>query len=262
MPHFTNLRIMPPVLAHRGANRFAPENTLAAFLIAKKLGFHWVELDVMLSADNELVVIHDEELARTTNGTGAVIDYPYDFLKQLDAGSWFSPTFSMERISTLRNVLAFLYENQLSVNIEIKALQHRDELVVQKFLEVFNDQAVQYVSPPLVSSFSMPVLQLVRKQSPDCLLGFLMDDWQTDWEKQCDLLQCIAVNVNQALLTQERAAAIKASGRQLLAYTVNEQARAKQLYSWGVDAIFSDCSQEIVDMVQRAYPEGYSSLRK
>jgi glycerophosphoryl diester phosphodiesterase len=249
MQQATDLIIVPPVIAHRGANIYAPENTLAAFLKAKELGFNWVEFDVMLTADDELVVIHDEELARTTNGKGAVLDYPYHYLQTLDAGSWFDKKFSDAKISTLESVLNFLCDYRLSANIEIKALQNRDEKVVKKVMDIVGQYSKKMVSPPLISSFSENVLRLIRKQSSDCLLGFLMDEWLIDWEVHCDELQCACVNVNQDILTLDRVQAIKSTGRTLLAYTVNSSVRAKELYSWGVDAIFSDCPPEIVEMV-------------
>jgi glycerophosphoryl diester phosphodiesterase len=248
MHHSTDLSIVPPIIAHRGANAYAPENTLAAFLKAKELGLAWVEFDVMLSSDNELVVIHDEDLARTTNGQGAVIDYPYAFLNTLDAGTWFDPQFSTERILNLQTVLTFLYEHQLSANIELKALQHRDEVLVKNVVEILDHYEGRFTSTPLISSFSRPVLALVRNKSPDTLLGFLMDEWQSDWEKYCDQLQCVAVNVNYTILTYARAQAVKSTGRKLFAYTVNDDACATLLYSWGVDAIFSDCPSNIVNM--------------
>jgi len=241
MRHSANLHIVPPIIAHRGANHLAPENTLAAFLKASELGFTWVEFDVMLSKDAEVVVIHDEELSRTTNGVGAVIDYPLSYLETLDAGSWFDSRFSYSRISTLQTVLSFLYQHKLSANIEIKGLQGCNELVVEKVFAILNKHTQHFMSPPLISSFSLPVLQLARQKSADIMLGFLMDEWMLDWETQCDQLQCVAVNMNHQILNRERAEAIKVTGRQLLAYTVNDLSRAQQLYSWGVDAVFSDC---------------------
>jgi len=249
MRHFPDLHIIPRVIAHRGANRFAPENTLAAFLKAKQLGFHWVEFDVMLSADHELVVIHDEELKRTTNGHGQVIDWSYSSLKELDAGSWFDSQFSGEKISTLQTVLDFLYEHGLSANIEIKALQNCNALVASKVLDVLHQNTGRFISPPLISSFSQEVLQIIRRNNPHYLLSFLMHEWIADWEMICNELQSVAVGVNHHILDQKRVQAIKTTDRQVLAYTVNNKKRAAQLFAWGVDAIFSDCSQEIINLV-------------
>jgi glycerophosphoryl diester phosphodiesterase len=251
MHHSTNLHIVPPVIAHRGANQFAPENTLAAFLKAKQLGLQWVEFDVMFSKDHELVVIHDEELQRTTNGTGAVIHYTYDELKKLDAGSWFDARFAKERISSLQEVIDFLYEHKLSANIEIKALQNHNELAVLKVLDILKNNTGRFISQPLISSFSHNVLRTIRKHSDECLLAFLMDEWMVDWEQICDELCSVSVNVNDALLTEARIQEIKQSGRQLFVYTVNNAQRAQQLLTWGVDAIFSDCPQEILDFISK-----------
>src|SRR5438552_7543288 len=88
------------IIAHRGASALAPENTLAAFHKAKEIGAKWVEFDCMLASCGEVVVIHDETLDRTTNGLGRVIDYPYSYLKTLNAGSWFNPIFADEKIPT------------------------------------------------------------------------------------------------------------------------------------------------------------------
>src|SRR5690348_4859908 len=107
----------PPWLAHRGASASAPENTLAAFKAAKEQGARWLEFDVMLAACGEAVIFHDETLERTTNGQGFLHDYPYHFLKTLDAGSWFGPRFAGERIPTFKETVDFIIEANLSANI-------------------------------------------------------------------------------------------------------------------------------------------------
>src|SRR5688572_22496951 len=91
----------PRVIAHRGASAYAPENTMAAFSRAHALGAQWIEFDVWLAACGEVVVLHDETLARTTNGYGRVTDFSYAALQPLDAGSWFGHQFRQEKILTL-----------------------------------------------------------------------------------------------------------------------------------------------------------------
>lgn len=240
MPCNNLLTFHPPILAHRGASFYAPENTLAAFRKAKKLGINWVELDVMLTADEEVVVIHDETVNRTTNGKGLVIGRSYDYIKSLDAGSWFDPIFSEERIPTLGEALQLFNELQLAVNVEIKAQRSHEELTVKKVLAAIQQQWQQEDSRLLISSFSVPILQYVRQYSANALLGLLMDKWLKDWQQLADSLDCVAVNVNQKLLTTERVTSIKNSGRQVLAYTVDELSRARELFSLGVDAVFSN----------------------
>jgi glycerophosphoryl diester phosphodiesterase len=100
-----DLKISPPIIAHRGASAYAPENTIAAFLKAYELGVRWVEFDIMLTADNQAVVIHDETLDRTTNGTGLISECTYDQIKTLDAGIKFGPKFANQKIPLLEEVI-------------------------------------------------------------------------------------------------------------------------------------------------------------
>lgn len=234
------LKMQPPVIAHRGASYYAPENTLAAFREAKKLGAKWVEFDVMLTADGEAVVIHDETLQRTAQTAGYVLDYPYSFIKTLDAGSWFSPTFSQEKIPTLRQVIELLNELQLSANIEIKAQDGHEVVTVKAVLDSVQRYWHVKDAVPLISSFSLPILEQVRLQSNESCIGYLMNEWQSNWEKNCNQLRAVTVNVNEKNLTPERAALVKSTQRSLLAYTVNNAVRAQELFVWGVDAVFTD----------------------
>jgi glycerophosphoryl diester phosphodiesterase len=243
---FPKLLIIPPIIAHRGASLQAPENTLAAFRKAKELGIHWVEFDVMLTADDEVVVIHDETLERTTNGKGAIGMLTYSELQALDAGSWFHSDYCNEKVSTFRAVMDFLNEHEMSANIEIKAQKGREEITVEKVLAVLESMSHHYFTPPLISSFSLKTLQQVRQHSADSLIGFLMHQWQKDWQVICDDLQASAVDVNHTILTPHKVKEMKDSQRVVLAYTVNDPVRAQELYSWGVDAVFSDCPQQML----------------
>ncbi len=243
-------KITPPIIAHRGARFFAPENTLAAFLKVKELGLNWLELDVQLAACGEVVVFHDLTLERTTNGKGCLSDYPYSYLKTLDAGSWFSSLFAGERIPTLKQVIHLLNRLQLSANIEIKLFDQfaYEKEIVQRVFEVLAE--VPITQSILISSFSNTVLQNVRKKSLEVPLGFLMDDWLTDWQDICDVLKANAVDVNHAILNQTRVQEIKATNRLLLSYTVNDAEKANRLLALGVDAVFSDCPEGFLEEIK------------
>ncbi len=246
MRSHTTIKFNPPVIGHRGACAYAPENTIASFTKAAQLGVKWVEFDVMDAADGQLIVFHDESLDRTTNGHGEVSQYPYAYLGSLDAGAWFDLRFSGERIPKLRTVIDFLQEAHLSANVEIKALPGHEERVVKQVLEQLAPYLLSANNQFLFSSFSVNALRLLRKYSPECLLGLLLHEWEPDWESICRSLHCISVNVNEEIMTEAAAHRIKAMGRLLLCYTVNDPARAKQLFSWGVDAVFSDVPDKIV----------------
>lgn len=237
--------LIPPIIAHRGASAIAPENTLAAFLKAKELGIKWVEFDVMLTASEELIVFHDDELERTTNGHGHILQRSYDYLKTLDAGSWFHPSFANQHIPSLQEVLSLLHQQHLAANLEIKVLPGQETILTSRIFELL--QKTTLPSPLLISSFSFDVLKIARKISSSAILGMLMDTWQKDWLESAREIECISINVNQDLLTPARVNEIKEKGYLLLAYTVNTVERATELLSWGVDAIFSDCPSELLN---------------
>jgi glycerophosphoryl diester phosphodiesterase len=237
------LAFMPPIIAHRGASALAPENTLAAFLKAKESGLDWVEFDVMLTSTGEAIVIHDDTLDRTTNGQGRVVDSSYDYLKTLDAGSWFNPRFSKERIPLLEDVLKLLQQQQLAANLEIKSLPGYEEVTVQRIVDVLkrNFEVNNSERPLLISSFSSTILKIIRKRLPSALLSVLIDEWQADWQNFCEEIQAVTININHRILTPERVKVMKEKNYRVLAYTVNTSERARELLSWGVDAVFSDC---------------------
>jgi glycerophosphoryl diester phosphodiesterase len=236
----SSISFVPPVIAHRGASNLAPENTLAAFKKAKAAGANWIEFDVMLTGCGEAVVIHDETLERTTNGTGSVADFGYDYLRTLDAGSWFHPKFANERIPTFREVIDVIREEGLNANVEIKALPGSEEETVKKVLSDIENYWPKDAFPPLISSFSMLSLKLVRKYSPTALIAILIDDWFAAWDELAEEFSCTSLDINHEILDPEKVKLIKSTGKFLLCYTVNTPERAQELFSWGVDAVFTD----------------------
>lgn len=239
------LTFEPPVIAHRGVSSHAPENTMAAFTRVLMSGIQWVEFDVMLAACGTPVVIHDEMLMRTTGHGGSVGDYPFTYLHTLDAGAWFAPAFSGERIPAFVQVAEFLSATGLCANIEIKPLPGQEESTVRHALQVFRNYFPDNSPKILFSSFSLEVLRMIREQAPSCQLGLLMHEWLPNWRELAVNLNCVSVHVNQEILSEARAAEIKADNKILLSYTVNDVNRAEVLFDYGVDAVFSDCPDQI-----------------
>lgn len=246
------LNFIPPVIAHRGASGYAPENTMVAFTLAAQLGIKWLEFDVMLAADQQPIIFHDETLDRTTNKKGDIGIHTTPYLRALDAGVWFHSKFSGEKIPTLQQVAEFLLDSRMRANVEIKPLPGQEEMTAVKALNVISQYFVQPHPSILFSSFSVPALRHLRKHSPDCLIGLLLHEWEPNWQSICDELNCVSVHVNQEIMTQEAAQEIKAMNRALLCYTVNDPARALELYSWGVDAVFSDFPDKIAKAWERS----------
>lgn len=241
----SSLKFIPPVIGHRGACAYAPENTLSSFVKAAQLNIKWVEFDVTTSSDGVPIIIHDDTLNRTTNGHGKVNHYPYSHLQFLDAGKWFNSVFSNERIPSLMTIINFLQDMNMFANIEIKTAHECEESLIKKIIKEMQPYLSQGNEKFLFSSFSTQALSLLRKYSPDCQLGLLLDDWAPDWKKTCMQLNCVSVHVNEKIITEKIAREIKAMGKFLLCYTVNDPARAKELFSYGVDAVFSDIPDKI-----------------
>ncbi len=242
----SNFNIIPPVIAHRGASAYAPENTMPAFLKAKQLGAKWLEFDVQLTKDNELVIFHDDELDRTSNGSGYLWEHTLAELKALDVGRWYTKDFAGTKILTLSEVLSFLQKENMAANIEIKAREGDEKFMAEKVVPLIQNFFNQNPFPFLVSSFNPTALSAIRKLTLDFPLGTLMDQWHPEWQMICESLNCISVNVNHEILTRERCQEIIRTNRRLLAYTVNEVDRAHELFSWGVHAVFSDCPDKIL----------------
>lgn len=239
----------PPVIAHRGASFYAPENTFAAFTKAVQLGIKWIEFDVMQAACGEPIIFHDETLDRTTNGQGDVNTHPYAYLQTLDAGVWFHPIFSGERIPTLKQILPFIRETHIGANIEIKGLPGQEETLVPRILHEVR-QFFSLSDPHILfSSFSLKELHCLRKHAPDCNIGLLLHEWEPHWQDHSNALQCVSIHVNHEIMTAQAAHMIKQMNKSLLCYTVNTPERATELYSWGVDAVFSDAPDKIASKI-------------
>lgn len=228
------------LIAHRGASAFAPENTMAAFNKALVMGCRWVEFDVMLSADGEPFVFHDDNLSRTTNGEGEIGQVSADYLESLDAGAWFSASFAGEKIPHLQEVIKWLNFSSMQANIEIKPYPGHTEETAAAVLSCINRFWPADRPLPLLSSFDEDALILCRSLAPEMPLGLLLHEWQDDWHAKADALACVSIHCYYQILNKKRVKALKDAGFLVLAYTVNRKGLARKLYQWGVDAVFSD----------------------
>lgn len=228
------------VIAHRGASAYAPENTLASFDKAKSLGASFIEFDVMLSADGEPFVFHDDSLKRTSNGRGEVGLVEATYLRTLDAGRWFSKKFVGEKIPHFQEVLEWLNASGISANIEIKPYKDCARQTTVSVLSHIHRYWPQNKALPLVSSFDRDALHLSQTLAPELPRGLLLDSWDKGWHALATDFQCYSIHMNKRKLSKNRVKAIKEAGFQLYAYTVNYKRQAKKLRDWGVDAVFSD----------------------
>jgi glycerophosphoryl diester phosphodiesterase len=222
----------PRVLAHRGGGTLAPENTLAAIRAGHARGFRGVEFDAMLAADEVPVLIHDATLERTTSGRGAVAAHTAAQLAQLDAGRWHSPAFAGEPVPGFEAALRWCRANDVWT---AAAALYAD------LLRPGGDAAAIAVPRvPLFSSFEYDALMSARVAAPDIPRGYLLDRVPANWREQLQALGCVALHTNHRHLSRALAAAIKDAGYWLFCYTVNDPARAAELFAWGVDAFCTD----------------------
>jgi glycerophosphoryl diester phosphodiesterase len=238
----------PRWIAHRGAGRLAPENTLAAFRMGASHGYRMFECDVKLSSDGMPFLMHDSLLTRTTNGpqvlgpeasrTGG--DHTWAALSRLDAGSWHSRAFAGEPLPTLDNIAAFCLRNGYFLNIEIKPTpgveQHTGEVVAREAQRLWRDAAV----PPLLTSFAPDALRGAQASAPDLPRGLLLDTLWTGWLETALTLGCVAVVCNHALWDRSSVTQAQSAGFRCLSYTVNDDWAAQRLIDLGTDGIITD----------------------
>ncbi len=229
-----------PLIAHRGASPYAPENTIAAFDKARELGARAIEFDVMMSADGELFVFHDETLTRTTDGKGKFDTVSSEYITSLDAGSWFSERFRGEKVPRLSDVLLWFADSHLQANIELKPSPESAEAITMAFLACCDRYWPSTLPPPLVSCFNKDVLQLCAKLSPELPLGILLNKWEKNWLDTAKSVQAFSVHLNKYLLTRKRVKSIQESGYKACVYTVNSRDRASRYFARGADSVLSD----------------------
>jgi glycerophosphoryl diester phosphodiesterase len=230
----------PSWIAHRGAGRTAPENTLAAFRAGFAAGFRMFECDVKLSADGVPFLLHDADLERTTSGHGRAGDQPWAALSQLDAGAWHSAPFAGEPIPTLAALARWLNANGAAVNLEIKPTPGTEAATGTRVAALAAQLWSGHAPPPLLSSFSVEAMQAAARAAPALPRALLLDDLDGDWTGVVRTLGCVAVVFHAPLVTAAHVDRLHAEGRRVLAYTVNEPAEAARLQALGLDGLITD----------------------
>jgi glycerophosphoryl diester phosphodiesterase len=231
----------PRWIAHRGAGKLAPENTLAAFRLGASHGYRMFECDAKLSADGVVFLLHDDTLNRTSNGQGIGGDQSWSALSQLDAGSWHSRAFAGEPLATLEGVAHFCQANACWLNIEIKPTPGLEaqtgRSVAAAALRLWQDQPGW---PPLLTSFQSEALQTAKSAAPELPRGLLLDTLWSGWLEMARSLDCVAVVCNHALWDEALVATARGAGLHMLAYTVNDDWAARRLLDLGLDGIITD----------------------
>ena len=231
----------PRWIAHRGAGKLAPENTLAAFRLGARHGYRMYECDAKLSADDVVFLLHDATLERTTNGMGVAGQRPWLELSQLDAGGWHSRAFAGEPLATLASVARHCLAQGHWLNIEIKPTPGTElttgRAVARAAAELW---AADTARMPFLTSFQPDALRGARETAPGLPRGLLLDTLWDGWRQTARDLACVAVVCNHALWDIATVAQAREAGLRTLAYTVNDEWAAQRLLDLGLDGIITD----------------------
>jgi len=230
----------PLWIAHRGAGKLAPENTLAAFRLGAQHGYRAFECDVKLSADGVPFLLHDDSLERTSSGKGIAGQRPWAELSRLDAGDWHSRAFAGEPLPSLDAIARYCLRNGFALNIEIKPTPGQEaetgEVVAREAARLWQGQAV----PPLLSSFRPESLQGAQRSAAQLPRALLLDKLWQGWFDIASSLGCVAVVSNHKLMDEALIGQLHGAGLRALVYTVNDPAEARRLAGLGIDGIITD----------------------
>ncbi len=249
------------VIAHRGFSGKAPENTVSAILEAIWVGADMVEIDVTLTADGRVVLLHDEKVQRTTDGRGRISDLTLAEVQRLDAGSWFSSDFEGERIPTLDAVLEAA-RGRILITIEVKPSTVEDG-IVEKVVEEINRHTMKDFV--MVSSFSSEALALVHAVDPGVHTASLYK-WRlfrrVDPGRIVDEVRSLLFNINRRYLSRKIRDRCRDRGIPIGVYTVNSRRQMEQQIERGVHAIFTDHPDILIEVIAERATESESESLK
>ena len=237
---------IPRIIGHRGAAKAAPENTLEGLREAKRQGATWVEVDAKLTSDNHVILLHDDLLDRTTNGHGPAADATLTAFRALDAGAWLAPSWVGAKVPTLEETVKELCALGLNCNFEIKPCPGREQVTAEFVMRELQRLWPAQAEKPLISSFAYDSLQVAQRLAPEFPRAVLVEEVPENWQALCEGVEAVALNPWHKTLTAEWTKAIKKAGYKVLSYTVNETARARELFDWGVDSVFSDVPGQLI----------------
>lgn len=224
-------------VAHRGASALAPENTMAGFEKAVELGADVIELDLHMSQDGELVVIHDDTLDRTTDGCGPVHQRSLGELMRLDAGRWFGEGFAGQRIPRLDEVLD-RFAGKVTLALEIKAGSTFFPGIEEKVVSALRQRAA--IGDAAVASFDHYALRRLKEIEPTIRTAALLVGRPVSLSALAGPAKANGLALEASFVTKTEVEACRAAGLQLVVWVVNEPAQMRHFINLGVDGIITD----------------------
>lgn len=226
------------IIGHRGARREAPENTLAGFRHLRSLGIDHVELDVRLSRDNQLVVIHDTTVNRTTDGKGAVREMTAAEMGALNAAAHVSGWKETTPVPLLRDVLKE-WPGLDSIQLEVKTTCIPDLHIIAAGI-VALVREFDLLDVATVTSMDTQMLAIMHQRAPEIRRGYVAERFTRDPLAMCHLYQCDLLAINYHRVTPAMVTTARNQGLEFSVWTVNNLNVAQRLQDWGVDSIITD----------------------
>jgi len=228
------------VFAHRGASGYAPENTLVAIKKAIEMKADGIEIDIQLTKDGKIVVMHDWKVDRTTTGRGYVYELDYDYIKTLDAGQWFTKDFIGENVPTLEEVLDILPKDMM-LNIEIKDTARHHTNIEEKMLDVLKKYPDKFENI-IVSSFHHDKIKKLQVLEPKLKLALLTDSEFIEIEKYLSSngLSSYSYHPEINLISKEDVEKLHDRGMKIFVWTVNKEEDLNYLVKLGVDGVITN----------------------
>jgi glycerophosphoryl diester phosphodiesterase len=213
--------------------------------VAAALKVEWVEFDVRLSRDGRVILLHDDTLERTTSGRGPASLLTFAELRRLDAGAWFGADFRGQPIPCVEETIELLARLGLGAVIELKPAPGTEAATGRAAARVVADRWPASLPPPLLSSFKPAALAAARAVAPELQRALLVGKVPRDWQARLAELHCTMLHADQRRLDAATVRALHMAEVPVFAYTVNVPERARELFAWGVDAVFSDCPERL-----------------
>ena len=240
---------MALIMAHRGASGYAPENTMAAFEKALEMGTEGIELDVHMTADGEIVVIHDHTVDRTSDGKGMVGALTLEEIREFDFGSWFDPKFKGQSIPTLRDVFELLEDWEGLLNIEVKSGPIFYPGIEEKLVDMVKRS--NFRGRIIFSSFNHYSLRDIMALDPAMEIGLLymaglVEPWKYARDLNAQALHPLYYNV-----VPELVAGCKENGIKLNPFTINEEKEMEMVMRAGVDGLITDYPDRALNVRKR-----------
>lgn len=239
---------MSKIFAHRGFSGKYPENTMLAFEKAVEIGVDGIELDVHLTKDNEIVIIHDEDIKRTCDGEGLVKDMTLEELRKFDASATFRGQYGFCGIPTLREYFELVKDTPIITNIELKTGVYEYHTIEQRVIDMVREFGLS--EKIIFSSFNHFTVKRCEEIAPEIKRGFLTGDWLYDFGKYTAERNVQCCHPWHVSLSEDVIKEMHDAGCEINTWTVNEYEDIRKLSAWGVDSLIGNFPDRMIEVLR------------